>query len=100
MDANSREPWSEADIGDLKNEIEPAGRLRRLRASFAGTCTRCARRMKLAALTEQPGKPICGHRPLGAGRLRPPTERRPTVCFARSGRPDRAIGWQARRTRA
>ena len=22
MDANSREPWSEADISDLKNEID------------------------------------------------------------------------------
>ena len=43
MDANSGEPWSEADISDLKNEIAH-GRMIAETASFVGTCTRCARR--------------------------------------------------------
>ena len=44
MDANSGEPRSEADISDLKNEIAQGRTVAERRASFAGTCTRCARR--------------------------------------------------------
>ena len=44
MDANSGEPWSEADISDLKTNSTADGRLQRPPASFAGTCTRCAGR--------------------------------------------------------
>jgi hypothetical protein len=45
MDANSGEPWSEADISDLKNELDHGRTIAETaRASCAGTCTRCARR--------------------------------------------------------
>ena len=45
MDANSGEPWSEADISDLKNEIAHGRTIaEKPRASCAGTCTRYARR--------------------------------------------------------
>ncbi len=54
MDANSGEPWSEMDSSDLKNESNTAGRLQRPQASFAGTCTKSAR--KELRLTEQPSK--------------------------------------------
>ena len=44
MDANSGEPWFEADISDLKNELDHGRTIAETASSFAGTCTRCARR--------------------------------------------------------
>ena len=54
MDANSREPWSEADISDLKNEIDH-GRTVAKTASFL--CRDVAEvREKMKKLGLQAGK--------------------------------------------
>ena len=53
MDANSGEPWSEMDISDRRIPSVTAGRWLRLRASFAGTWTRCAQKMKELKLVQQ-----------------------------------------------
>lgn len=56
MDANSGEPWSEADISDLRNELDD-GRTIAETASFL--CREvCEERtkMKKHRLTEQPSK--------------------------------------------
>ncbi len=56
MDANSGEPWSEADISDLKNELDHG----RTIAETAGVLCRdvyeVRAKMKELELTEQPGK--------------------------------------------
>jgi hypothetical protein len=44
MDANSGAPWSEADISDLKNELDHGRTIAETAASCAGTKTRCGRR--------------------------------------------------------
>jgi hypothetical protein len=53
MDANSGEPWSEADISDLKNEIAH-GRTIAETASFL--CRDVYEVRAELRLTEQPGK--------------------------------------------
>ena len=54
MDANSGEPWSEADISDLKNEIDH-GRTMAQTASFL--CRDATEiRAKMKELGLQPGK--------------------------------------------
>lgn len=54
MDANSGEPWSEADISDLKNEIDHGWTVART-ASFL--CRDAAEvRTKMKELGLQPGK--------------------------------------------
>jgi hypothetical protein len=40
MDANSGEPWSEADISDLKNELDHGRTIAKSRASFTGLLKR------------------------------------------------------------
>ena len=44
MDANSGEPWSEADISDLKNELDHGRMVAQTASFFAGTKMRSARR--------------------------------------------------------
>ena len=44
MDANPGEPWSEADISDLKNELDHGRTIAETASFLCRTKMRCARR--------------------------------------------------------
>jgi hypothetical protein len=56
MDANSGAPWSKADISDLKNELDQAGRLQRPASFLCRDVYEVRAKMKELKLTEQPSK--------------------------------------------
>jgi hypothetical protein len=56
MDANSGEPWSEADISDLKNEIAHGRTIAGNRELPVPGMYEVRAKMKELRLTEQPGK--------------------------------------------
>ena len=56
MDANSVEPWSEADISDLKNEIAHGRTIAETASFLCRDVYEVRAKMKELRLTEQPGK--------------------------------------------
>ena len=56
MDANSREPWSEADISDLKNELDHGRTIAETVSFLCRDVYEVRATMKELGLTEQPGK--------------------------------------------
>ena len=56
MDANSGEPWSEADISDLKNELDHGRTIAETASFLCRDVYEVRATMKELGLTEQPGK--------------------------------------------
>ena len=56
MDANSGEPWSEADISDLKNELDHGRTIAETASFLCRDVYEVRAKMKELRLTEQPGK--------------------------------------------
>jgi hypothetical protein len=56
MDANSGEPWSEADISDLKNELDHGRTVTQTASFLCRDVEEVSEKMKELGLTEQPGK--------------------------------------------
>ena len=56
MDANSGEPWSEADISDLKNELDHGRTIAQTACFLCRDVYEVRAKMKDFGLTAQPGK--------------------------------------------
>ena len=56
MDANSGAPWSEADISDLKNELDHGRTIAETASFLCRDVYELRATMKELGLTEQPGK--------------------------------------------
>jgi hypothetical protein len=56
MDANSGEPWSEADITDLKNELDHGRTIAETASFLCRDVYEVRAKMKELRLTEQPNK--------------------------------------------
>jgi len=56
MDANSGEPWSEADISDLKNELDHGRTIAETASFLCRDVYEVRAKMKELRLTEQPSK--------------------------------------------
>jgi hypothetical protein len=56
MDANSGEPWSEADISDLKNELDHGRTIAETASFLCRDVHEVRAKMKELRLTEQPSK--------------------------------------------
>ena len=56
MDVNSGEPWSEADISDLKNELDHGRTIAETASVLCRDVYEVRAKMKKLELTEQPGK--------------------------------------------
>ena len=56
MDANSGEPWSEADISDLKNEIDHGRTIAETASFLCRDVYEVRAKLKKLRLTEQPSK--------------------------------------------
>jgi hypothetical protein len=65
MDANSGEPWSEADVDDLKNELDRGQTIAKTANFLCRDVAEVREKMKELRLTEQPGKRRVRYVPAG-----------------------------------
>jgi hypothetical protein len=56
VDANSGEPWSDADISDLKNELDHGRTIAEIASFLCRDVYEVRAKMKELTLTEQPSK--------------------------------------------
>ena len=60
MDANPGEPWSEADISDLKNELDHGRTIAETASFLCRDEDEVRAKMKELRLTEQAARPLAG----------------------------------------
>jgi len=58
MDANSGEPWSEADISDLENELDHSQTIAQIASFLCRDDDEVREKMKELGLAERPGRVV------------------------------------------